>query len=408
MECTAVYMKNYEKIDTAIAAISPCIAKTHEFECNNLIKYNVTFQKLFDYLDREGVSLPTQAAGFDGENAGLGSLFSMPGGLKENIEYFLGSSLRIDRAEGPQMAYPLLDEYDEQKGKYLPDIFDVLNCAEGCNVGPARGGAKNYFEINETMNAAKKSALKERDKDHYTALFQEYSDRFKLEHFLRRYAPMTARLPQLNEADIERAYLSIGKKTEEQKKFDCGACGSSTCYEMARKIALKVSIPENCVQNTREQSESQRQILSKLYAVNVSSAEKIEKEIDSIKEYVEKVCEDMEAVNKSIAGFHVMESTINEIASNISIIAINASIESARLGDSGKAFGVIAKEIQNLAKATKEAMMESSGAFDEANTSVEEMNQMLKQILEEVTVAHASITEINKANMENDSTIEKD
>ena len=95
MACAAVYMKKYEGITDRIAAISPCIAKSAEFADTQLMQYNVTFEKLLEYLEENHMELPREETGFDHDESGLGALFPLPGGLKENIEYHLGRTISI-------------------------------------------------------------------------------------------------------------------------------------------------------------------------------------------------------------------------------------------------------------------------------------------------------------------------
>ena len=400
MACSAIYMKQYENIDTPIAAISPCIAKTHEFESTGLIKYNVTFGKLFKYIDGHHINLPAQPSDFDHYECGLGSVFSTPGGLKENIEFFLGSALSIDRSEGKHVVYHKLDEYSTQEQGDLPDIFDVLNCEEGCNRGPASGNKNTTFQMNRAMDKARRTAMEGRNKEHYESLFAEYDSMFNLDYFLRRYTPMPISLKKITEADIDRVFSLMNKDTDSKRKFDCSACGSDTCTSMARKIALNVNIPENCLQISQERSEEGQRILAELHRINLDNASQIEEDVDQIKSIVEKVWSHVDLVSDSISGFEKAEKTINDISLQINIIAINASIEAARLGTSGKAFGVIAEEIRKLAMATKETMMENSRVFSSAESTMGDMGELMKQIMEIVSAASKNIQEINQANNE--------
>jgi len=45
MLCTAVYMQKYEKVGTKIAALSPCVAKAHEFEATGIV--SVSYARRF-------------------------------------------------------------------------------------------------------------------------------------------------------------------------------------------------------------------------------------------------------------------------------------------------------------------------------------------------------------------------
>jgi len=403
MACSALYMKRYEKIDTPIAAISPCIAKANEFESTGLIDYNITFKKLFNYIDDNGVNLPAAPSDFDHYECGMGSVFSTPGGLKENIEFFLGDALSIDRAEGKHVVYHRLDEYTSQQREDLPDIYDVLNCEEGCNRGPASGNTRSTFQMNRAMDKARKTAMEDRDMDYYESLFAKYDSEFTLDFFLRHYTPMPISVKDVTNADLERAFKLMNKDTDSKRKFDCGACGSDTCADMARKIALNVNIPENCMQSSREKSDEGKRVLAKLHDINLDNASQIEDDVDQIMNIVERVWSQVSSVYDSISGFDKAEKTINDISLQINIIAINASIEAARLGATGKAFGVIAEEIRKLAQITQDTMKENSKVFSSAESTMGEMGDLIKQIMEIVMAAHKNIQEINLANNMNDT-----
>ena len=130
MACTSIYMKKHDGIQDRFAALSPCVAKANEFESTGLAEYNITFTNLNEYLISNNVELPGEESEYDHDESGLGSLFPMPGGLKENIEFFLGKDLHITDAGGFDL-YDKLDCYAETPEKFLPNIYDVLNCPEG-------------------------------------------------------------------------------------------------------------------------------------------------------------------------------------------------------------------------------------------------------------------------------------
>jgi len=398
MACSAIYLKNYEKLNTPLAAISPCIAKAHEFESTGLIKYNITFENLFKYINEHGINLPTQPSTFDHYDCGLGSLFPMPGGLKANFEYFMGDTLSIDRSEGVHVVYHKLDEYASQPQYFLPDVFDVLNCEEGCNRGPASGNLNSTFQMNRAMDKSRQAASQGRNKKYFDSLYANYDAKFRLDLFLRRYTPTPVSVRKITATDIERAFFLMNKETDTDRKFNCSACGSDTCYSMARKIALNVNIPENCLQNSREKSEAGARILEELHKINLDNAVQIEEDITLIKRFVENVWLQMSSVNASISGFDKAERTINSISLQINVIAINASIEAARLGESGKTFGVIADEVRKLANATSEVMTENSKVFSTAETTMGDMGKLIKQIMDIVNLAYKNIEEINRAN----------
>ncbi|MCL1808395.1 MAG: response regulator [Clostridiales bacterium] len=259
MACIAIYMREYEGVQGRIAALSPCIAKANEFEDTGLAQYNVTFSKLLAYLDEKGVALPEAETGFDHVDSGLGAMFPMPGGLKENIEFYMGKKLNITSAEGYDL-YEKLNMYADTEEELLPDVFDVLNCHEGCNIGPASSKAKNFFEIVATMGGSREAAVGSRRKEYFDSVYGKFDSTLDLSRFTRKYKPIHTHLPQITVEDIEEAFKLLGKDDYAKQNVDCGACGSETCQHMARKIALKVNIPENCVVKARDNAREEHAI----------------------------------------------------------------------------------------------------------------------------------------------------
>ena len=256
MGCTAVYMKKYEGLNDKIAALSPCIAKKNEFESIKIIQYNVTFTKLQKFIEETNIQLPDEDTAFDNQESGLGSLFPTPGGLKENIRYFTGDSVRIDTAEGINI-YKNLEHYAKTPAQYLPGIFDVLNCVSGCNGGPGCINDKNMFQIQTTMEKARKSANKKVVDKNYINLRNTFNSKLLLSDFLREYHPVNIKIPKITDADIELAFKLLDKDDYAKQNFNCGACGSDSCYDMARKIVLGVNIPLNCAIKSRTDAEEE-------------------------------------------------------------------------------------------------------------------------------------------------------
>jgi len=251
MACTSIYMKEYQGIKDRLAALSPCMAKSNEFECTKLAEYNITFELLLEYLDKNNIKMPDEETEFDHDESGLGSLFPMPGGLKENIEFFTGRKLHISKSEGFDI-YENLDLYAKTPEIFRPDIFDVLNCSDGCNIGTANSHKSNMFEIDKAMNDTRKKATEERKREYYRSMYERYDKTFELSAFIREYKPIHLEVPKITTNDIDTALDLLGKTEFEQQHIDCFACGSDTCYAMARKIALGVNIPSNCIFKSKE------------------------------------------------------------------------------------------------------------------------------------------------------------
>jgi len=274
MACVSIYIKKYLGSTDRIAALSPCIAKSNEFAATGLAQYNITFTKLLEYLQENNITLPKKETDFDFPQTGLGTLFPLPGGLKENIDFFTDNKLFISNAEGFSV-YDKLDQYIEVSDDILPDVYDVLNCDEGCNIGPASTHDKTVFDIDKSMNNVRNHASHELKKEHYETIYKAYDDLFELSDFIREYKPFTTDFPQISENDIESAFMMLGKKSYEQQNVDCSACGSQTCHDMARKIALDVNIPINCIVKSMEDARTEHNNYlaahsQLLYTVNIA------------------------------------------------------------------------------------------------------------------------------------------
>ena len=389
MLCTAVYMKQYEKINDKIAALSPCIAKSHEFDATNYVNYNVTFKKLYEYIKRNKIKLPPNETGFDHVESSLGCLYSMPGGLKENVELYLGKTLRIDKSEGPGIVYKALNEFSKQKEKYLPAIFDVLNCSEGCNLGTGCEHNRDIFEINYIMNNARQNVLKSYDMDAFNNLYNEYDRILRLTDFIRIYTPMETRSYVVNNSQIEQAFSQLGKKTKADREINCSACGHDTCLIMAKKIACGLNIPDNCIHKLHD-------YVLELSATNLENLKKILEYISKIRELSEKIHQSISDVDITIKKYNEMAKEIGKIATQINLISLNASIEAARAGQNGKAFSVIAEAIRGLANSSKDTVSETGQIAKYGMDSIKKINVIIDQIITEIENSFQEVTNISE------------
>ncbi|MBR2854014.1 MAG: transcriptional regulator, partial [Clostridia bacterium] len=135
--CAAIYARQELGITDKLAFISPCIAKKLEIDDPNnhgYVQYNVTFTHLIDYAEKH--HLYAEPCG-DELEYGLGSVYPMPGGLKENVLWLLGQDEFIRQVEGEKRMFHYLEKNREllRDGK-TPFLFvDALNCEKGCICG---------------------------------------------------------------------------------------------------------------------------------------------------------------------------------------------------------------------------------------------------------------------------------
>jgi len=393
MLCTAVYMKKYDNISDKIAALSPCIAKTHEFEATGYVEYNVTLKKLFEYIREHQIELPQSNFKFDNPVSAYGALYSMPGGLKENLEFYFGKNVRIDQAEGHGVVYESIDEYAHTNDRYLPAVFDVLNCAEGCNIGTAVEHNIDRFEAHYHMNQSRHDISAKFTHAHYDRFLKDFDQRFNVNDFIRKYVPGTAKKYIVTEDAVEEAFKALHKTTEEQKKFDCGACGCDSCLEMAKRIAHGDNIVENCIQKLNDEVMGVLDIAMS----NIGSASLLEGDITEIKDKSGQIQELMETLHGALIKYQEISSEIFKISQHTNLVALNASIEAARAGVHGKSFSVVAEEVRTLANKSQTIVSSSEDISVQALSSIDSVREMIDSITEGYDKAQISISIINQS-----------
>ena len=440
--CAAIYAKKEMGVTDKLAFISPCIAKKQEIDDPNnggYISYNVTFDHLMKYIKEHKIS---------GQNCtdeieyGLGSIYPTPGGLKENVYWFLGESVFIRQIEGEKHMYEYLEKNKnkiaEDKTPYL--FIDALNCGQGCLYGTGIEPEKEenddalyaLLKIREEckkdkgMNAwAKKLSPKQRLKK-----LNKQFEHLKLEDYLRKYtdrsAQCTHQMP--DERQLEEVFASMNKTTKESRGINCAACGYNTCKEMAVAIFNGFNNKENCVHYIKHEVEVEKEKAKELATEIESKKELLEEQHQRILDTIGVINEEFATLYQSVDDMaagnenNANESTgisgdmqdvftfceklgtamdeiaellkeltrnneeVVSIASQTNLLALNASIEAARAGEAGRGFAVVADEINNLATNSRDTANKSNESQIEILQSVASIADDTQKLME---IVHA-------------------
>ncbi|MCL2048864.1 MAG: methyl-accepting chemotaxis protein [Defluviitaleaceae bacterium] len=393
MLCTAIYMKKYCGINDRIAAISPCIAKAHEFDATQYVHYNVTLKHLFEYVRENNIILPSAPFAFDHPDSALGFLYPMPGGLKENIEHFFGKSVRVDQSEGTYYVYKALKDFTNQ-ADCLPDVFDVLNCHDGCNGGTAIDHVCGKFKISQMMQKMRQERASERSQEEMKNTYADYDKRLNIQNFLRNYRPVSTKKFHATPQEIEKAFIALNKTTHEDRVYDCGACGYDSCAEMAKAVAVGLDYPQHCMKMLRDKIAEEQELLLDVATTNIESIKKMISDISEIKDKSEVIDSSLKILNDAIGKYNVMTTDILSISSQINLISLNAAIEAARAGQHGRAFSVVAEEIRNLANKSRRTVSESETLLDNSVDSIGKINKMISSINTDIGKAYEKISDI--------------
>lgn len=420
--CGAIYIKKYVGDKNPIAVLSPCIAKKTEFEDTGIVEYNVTFSELKKYISDNSITLDGNDFEFDGLPAYSGAIYPMPGGLKECLKA-MEPNMKVVNSEGVPEVYHNLDKYLETPENARPDVFDVLSCGLGCTVGPGVPGDKNMLEIMGIMEGVKQDAFSRQTKQmtlsQKSKQYNSFHSTLKLDDFLREYSPKALDSPSVSQTDIENAFIKLGKTTESEKKFDCQACGYSSCREMAVSIAKGLNIPKNChqyiVKKNIEESDSIRLHNEKITQANgeiqrltsvlndeiriaaentkhivgnsnenISLIDVVDRIAANLQSLSSAMAENIDQINSINEEYSHNSDTIEDIAMQIKILAVNASIEAAHVGEAGKGFAVVAGEVGTLADKTQSATQGFISSHSNVTKETECVNNSITDIISEI------------------------
>jgi diguanylate cyclase (GGDEF)-like protein len=263
--CAAIYARKELGITDRLAFISPCIAKKLEIDDPNnhgYVNYNVTFTHLMKYAEKHNLYAdPCADPCVDEIEYGLGSIYPMPGGLKENVLWLLGEDVFIRQVEGEKRLFHYLEKNREllRDGK-TPFLFvDALNCEKGCICGTGTDmslSVTDYslYHLHDIKEAVKKDTAgspwsKTASPEERLACLNRQFEHLKLEDYLRSYtdrsAQCTLRIPDPEELEI--IFLEMNKTDEASRHINCSCCGYDSCLEMATAIHNGFNHKENCI-----------------------------------------------------------------------------------------------------------------------------------------------------------------
>lgn len=440
MMCGAIYVKKYMGVTDKLAFISPCIAKKNEIDdpnCGGYVSYNVTFDHLMQYAREHNVS-GTLAS--DEIEYGLGSIYPMPGGLKENVYWFLGDDVYIRQVEGEKHVYHYLKEHasDIASGKNKELFIDALNCSAGCLYGTAVEESHAVtddalYEVHQIQQECKKNSKNSAWSKKLTPeqRLKQLNKQFKkldLNDFIRHYTDRSETCDHTvpNAKELELIYQDMNKLTQESRCINCTCCGYETCEDMATAIHNGFSYKENCIHYLKDSAESEKakamelsnevqneketillqketteetltrvnELFATLYETVDSVAngnESTTNETTGISSDIMEVSDFCERLNIAMRQIEALIKELGEnneevvsIASQTNLLALNASIEAARAGEAGRGFAVVADEINQLAASSKETANKSSESQERVIQSVHKIlteTQNLMQIV---------------------------
>lgn len=319
MLCAVTYIKKYLNYSYPVLALSPCIAKKNEFVETGLVEYNVTFKKLMEYFSTNGINIFNDNAedfkyDFNGEQGQVGGIYPRAGGLRDNL-WLHDPELNITTSEGVHKVYPELDLMANMNESMLPQVFDVLSCEFGCNVGAGTGSTKTIFEVMKTMRDVEQEAKSRRKtsggffRGAEDKLFKRFDEELVIQDFMRNYGISTpTRVPTLSE--LAPVFEKMGKHTDAERHYDCHACGYRSCQDMATAIFRGLNTPNNCIVHAKN-------VLIANHSKLTEKHEKLSDITDRCKTLSEKMQNDMTKIKGNMSIIRNANGSTNNHADKV-------------------------------------------------------------------------------------------
>lgn len=177
--------------------------------------YNVTFDHLMSYVREHGIFGPACREELECGLGGGGVSYSIPGGFRENIYWFLGEDAFIRQCDGEERLYRYLEKNKDRlmKGDMSYLLIEALSCEQGL----------------ERLN-------------------RQFAH-LDLNDYLCEYTDQSAacRSSRPTEEQLEEIFNEMGKTTAFSRRIDCSRCGYKTCEQMAVAIHNGYNCKENCI-----------------------------------------------------------------------------------------------------------------------------------------------------------------
>ena len=426
MMCMAIYLKKYMGLTDELAFLSPCIAKKIEMESprgRGNIGYNVTFVNLMNHIRRSGVRLNSFSPVDDEIEYGMGSLFPVPGGLRENVEFYMGGKAMVMQVEGEHTVYDYLQKTTpwHQRPKPIPVLLDLLNCERGCNYGTATEFSltnNDHIQLEAyKLRKAKQDAFlnsegaKVYDPDERLAMLNERFKDLNLQDFMCTYENKAIRKREITEREMNDMYHVLHKESDMDRRVDCRSCGYDTCDLFVRALILGINHKDNCVYYMKESLQKQMEyqqtvldsfdeittVISQLSDDNLrifNDTEVIDEQVEHAVSHGDQLNEQLEEVRAEINKLKALNTEIVNIARSTNMLSINATIEAAHAGMHGKGFAIVAEEVGNLAQKAMATANQSTVNSDDIFSVLAKLVESTSSLIDRINQIKGSTGEI--------------
>ena len=237
---TGRLIKKHYNPRAKVVFIGPCVAKKDEARKPNnrgVIDVVLTFAELKEMLLAKNINAENEPeSDFSGPTPDLGRLMSISGGLAK----IAGLSEDILKNEvispnGSEAVSKILKEFAH--GEINAKLINLYFC-NGCVGGPVIDNDLSIYRRDELVA---QYALRQSDPEQTERDLKIYGDI----ELGRQFVTQNVRLASSEDEEIEEVLRKMGRNNPEEQ-FNCGACGYSTCHELAVAVSEGLAEIEMC------------------------------------------------------------------------------------------------------------------------------------------------------------------
>lgn len=268
---------------------------------------------------------------------GLGSIYPMLSGLKENVYWFCGEDLFIRQIEGEKHVYHFLEQYLDRvkSGKNLPFMVDALNCSQGCIYGTGIEESRTktedtLYEIQSIKAAGKRNRAsgawgrRSSPKRRLRALNRQFR-KLDPNDFVRKYTDKSKgrEILRPDEKELNAIFSDMHKTTELSRRINCSSWGYASCRDMATAIYNGNNHHGNCIHYVKDAILIEQQKEREAALLVERKNQEISQKSESISRMVEEANEDFGRLNDSISEMVHGNNNNAQESGNLSIAMTN-------------------------------------------------------------------------------------
>ena len=236
-----------------VVFIGPCIAKKREAISPDLdgeVDEALTFTELRQMLSSRDIDLDAVPPGdFDRPHARGGGLFPISGGMLQV------AGIQEDLVTGHVMVGEGRAEFaqaikEAETGIMETRLLELLFC-NGCTMGPGMSSDLPHFGRRARVSQFVRRRIASVDAEEWAGRHEHWAGL----DLTRPYSPFDLRMPVPSPEELTRLLGNLGK-SDPRHELNCGACGYSSCRDLAGAIYVGLAEPTMCLPHSIEQLRS--------------------------------------------------------------------------------------------------------------------------------------------------------